>query len=319
MQSILNLGYGITMDAPVFSGSSAGSSPIGTTANTQDFITSEASHLGLFDLHYYGGNACNGNTEAADFLMTEAAINKSTMISRPNNIGTLLSTLHTAGRNNARIGEMNSIACLGQAGVSDTFQSALWFLDEAMSYAQAGVSGINLFSVATTSYYSPFTFGHSGTTPSFTYSLGKINPIYYGMLAESMMLQSNAALLPVTLSTSKNIKAYATKDSANNVRLLLINKEETASGDGSVTLTMSGGGNASLWKLLVTGNNYAASDYTALTTGGDTITLGGQTFKGSTDGSIQGTQSLPTVVPSGSNYTIPLPHTSAVIVKIPLS
>jgi hypothetical protein len=317
--SIVNEGLGIPMDAPVFSGSNTNG--ICTTTNVEDFATNESSHLGLFDLHYYGGNACNGNTEAADYLMTEPALNKSTMVSSPNNLSGILSAMHAASLYNFRIGELNSIACQGQSGVSDTFQSALWFLDEAMNYAQAGASGINVFSIAAASYYSPFVFGHTGTNPSYTYSISRINPLYYGMLTEAIMLQSNAALIPVTLTTSKHIKAYATKDSANNIRLLIINKEETTSGDGNVVLTMTGGGNASLWKLLATGGNtaYAVSDYT--TTGGvpDQITIAGQTFKGSTDGTLQGTASHPTVVPTGSTYTINVPHTSAVIVKIPLS
>ncbi|SNS95895.1 hypothetical protein SAMN05421770_103229 [Granulicella rosea] len=308
---------GIPMDAPVFSG---GSNSFSTTTNINDFINSEQAHLGLFDLHYYAGNHCNGNSVAADYLMTSAAVNSTSMVSRPNNASTWLATLHGVSRSNFRIGEMNSIACQGQAGVSDTFQSALWFLDEAMSYAQHYVSGINLFTIAATSYYSPFQFTHSGTFPNYTYGVSKINPIYYGMIATAMMLQNNAALLPaITPTTSKNIVAYATLDASNNVRILLLNKEETSTGDGNVVITMTGGGNASLWKLLVTGNNYAASDYTNLSGSGDEITLGGLTFKGSTDGTSSGTQSISTVVPSNSVYTIPLNHSSAMVVKIPLS
>ncbi len=308
---------GVPMDAPVFSG---GSNSFSSTTNINDFINSEQAHLGLFNLHYYAGNHCNGNTVAADYLMTAAAVNSTSMVSRPNNASGWLSTLHGVGRSNFRIGEMNSIACQGQAGVSDTFQSALWFLDEAMSYATHYVSGINLFTLAATSYYSPFQFTHAGTFPNYTYGVSKINPIYYGMLAEAMMLQNAAALLPpITPTTTKNIVAYATRDASNNVRILLLNKEETSTGDGNVVITMSGGGNASLWKLLVTGNNYAASDYTNLSGSGDQITLGGLTFKGSTDGTFQGTQSISTVVPSNSVYTIPLNHSSAIVVKIPLS
>jgi len=303
---------GIPMDAPVFSGGSNGFS-----TNINAFITAEEAHLGLFDLHYYAGNHCNGNSVAGDYLMTDAAVNSTAMVSRPDNVSGYLTTLHSVGRSNFRIGEMNSIACQGQEGVSDTFQSALWFLDEAMNYATQYVSGINVFTLAAASYYSPFQFNNSGTYPNYTYTVSRINPIYYGMLTEALVLQDNGALLPVTLSTSYNIKAYATKDSAGNVRLLLINKEETSSGDGNVSVSMSGGGNASLWNLLVTNDDYQASDYTNYSGSGDEVTLAGQTFKGSTDGTLQGTQTLPTVVPSGGVYTIPLPHCSAVIVKIP--
>ena len=40
-----------------------------------------------------------------------------------------------------RVEELNSVACMGQAGVSDTFASALWMLDTLFSMARAGVDG----------------------------------------------------------------------------------------------------------------------------------------------------------------------------------
>jgi len=296
---------GIPMDAPVFAAVSNS-----WASNIDDFITSETAHLALFDLHYYAGNHCNGHSETADYLMTDTAINPSTEYARPNNVAGYLSTLHSAGRSNFRIGEMNSIACQGQSGVSDRFQSALWFMDQAFNYAAEGVSGINVFTLNATSYYSPFQFNTNGAAPNYTWTVKQINPIYYGMIMTAMMLQNSGELISAT-SNQSSLKAWATLDASNTVRTLLINKSEST--DYSVSLNLSGRGTATLWQLTASNNDYTASDYTS----GDQITLGGRTFKGSTDGTWQGTQSLPTVVPNNGVYTITIPHSSAVIIKVP--
>ena len=39
---------------------------------------------------------------------------------------------------------MNSVACGGKAGVSDTFASALWALDALFAVARSGADGVNL-------------------------------------------------------------------------------------------------------------------------------------------------------------------------------
>jgi hypothetical protein len=43
-----------------------------------------------------------------------------------------------------RIDEMNSVACGGKAGVSDTFASALWALDTVFAVARSGADGVNI-------------------------------------------------------------------------------------------------------------------------------------------------------------------------------
>jgi hypothetical protein len=306
---------GVPMAAPVFSGY-----PGGFMNNVDDFITSEHAHLGMLDLHYYGGSHCNGKVTPGDYLLSNEAINHATSTARPNNVAGYIRTLNRVGRSNFRIGEMNSIACGGQDGVSNTFQSALWFLDEAMSYASVGVSGINLFTIqADTAYYSPFRFSHTGQFPSNHYVIAQINPVYYGLLTAAEMLQSKAAMIPATLSTSLNIKAYATEDANGVVRVLLINKEETRSGDGDVILRLTGRGDAVIFDLRATNDDYRVSDYTHYTAD-DKITLAGQTLKvldGPQDGRLHGALKHATVHPRDGMYRVRLPHASAAIVEVP--
>ena len=84
-------------------------------------------------------------------------------------------------------------------------------------------------------------------------------------------------LLPVTLNTSANLKAWATLDPTNgDVNIAIINKDTTAS--GSIQLTVPGYKRGLVKRLL-------APSFSA-TTG---ITIGGQTFDGSQDGKPVGT------------------------------
>lgn len=311
--AIESKGTGVPMAAPVFSGY-----PGGFMKSLDDFIASEHAHLGMLDLHYYGGSHCNGKVVPADYLLSSEAINHPTSTASPDRMGGYIAALNRTGRGNVRIGEMNSVACGGQDGVSNTFQSALWVLDEAMSYAEAGVSGINIFTIANANaYYTPFRFSHTGTFPESQYTISQINPIYYGMLAVDEMLQSKAALLPASLSTSLNIKAYATTDEHGKIRVLLINKEEGQAGDGDVVLHLARHGDAEVSALRATNNDYRVSDYTHYTDD-DKVTLAGQTFKvaGSVqDGVLHGTRERTTVHPKDGVYVVPLPHASAAIVE----
>src|SRR5205807_8152509 len=53
------------------------------------------------------------------------------------------SDLHGAGLP-LRVDEINSVACGGAAGVSNTFASALWALDTMFALVRTGVDGVNV-------------------------------------------------------------------------------------------------------------------------------------------------------------------------------
>ena len=51
-----------------------------------------------------------------------------------------------------RVDELNSVACRGKAGVSDTFASSLWATDALFALARAGVDGVNLHTLPKAAY-----------------------------------------------------------------------------------------------------------------------------------------------------------------------
>jgi hypothetical protein len=298
----------VKLAAPVFS---SGQRESAFMDNLGDFITSEKSTLSMVVIHHYSGTG----TEPADYLLSQLAVcGDRQPMSGPGGEGCPSGTDVRAYVPTAqevalplRIGELNSINNRGQDGVSNSFSSALWAMDISFAYAQAGVSGVNFFTPnnALTHWYSAFDFTHTDDDGGMrTYNVGHINPLYYGMLMFVRAVQNSAALLPIAFTTNSNhnIKAWATIDSGGTIRLLLLNKDLKAS--GNVVVSLSGYGNAIITRL-------TAPSYRS-TTG---LTLGGQTFDGTRDGTLQGTPTWEAVSPAGDVYTIPLPHVGAALVE----
>jgi hypothetical protein len=292
---------GVKLSAPVWAGLSSN-----WMDNLESFISGQASTIAIVTVHHYSGTACNGATEPADYLLTEPAVDGDTQpLTGPVGVPGYLPAAQSAGIP-FRIGELNSINCGGQVGVSNSFSSALWAMDIAFSYANVGVGGVNFFSPGDPNQpnaYTPFDFTSTEGGGGNTYSVRNINPLYYGLLMFAETAQNKAQLLPVSLTTQANIKAWATIDTMHTIRLLLLNKDENASGAISVSLT--GYGQATVSRLM-------APSYSA-TTG---VTLGGQTFDGSTDGTARGTAYSEIAQPAGGVYTVALPAISAALLTI---
>lgn len=190
--------------------------------------------------------------------------------------------------------------------MSNSFSSALWAMDIAFSYANVGVSGVNFFSPGDPNQanaYTPFDFTFTQGSGGNTYAVRNINPLYYGLLMFAQTAQNKAQLLPMSLTTQANIKVWATIDSTQIIRLLLLNKDESAG--GAISLSLAGYGQATVTRLM-------APSYSS-TTG---VTLGGQTFDGSTDGTAQGTAYSEIAQPASGVYTLAMPAISAALVTI---
>jgi hypothetical protein len=180
--------------------------------------------------------------------------------------------------------------------VSDIFASALWAVDTMFEFASVGVDGVNFHGNSST--YALFTFD-----PSRKFTLTSVRPVYYGALLFQQATANAARLLPVAVTTKANLKVWATVDNQGVVHVALINKDKTAQGD--VTISLPGFGAGVLIRL--SAGNYQATHG---------VTIGGQTFDGSTDGTIQGTASEETVTSSGGVYSVTLPPTSAALLTI---
>jgi len=292
---------GVKMEAPVWAGLCSA-----WMDNLESFISSEASTIAVVTVHHYSGTACNGATEPADYLLTEPAVDGDTQpLTGPVGIPPYLPAAQQAGIP-FRIGELNSINCGGQVGVSNSFSSALWAMDIAFSYANIGVSGVNFFSPGDPNQanaYTPFDFTFSEGSGGNSYAVRNINPLYYGLLMFAQAVQNKAQLLPVSLAASANIKVWATIDGTQTIRLLLLNKDDNAS--GAISIALAGYGQATVTRLM-------APSYSS-TTG---VTLGGQTFDGSADGNPEGTAYSEIAQPASGAYLIAMSAVSAALLTI---
>jgi hypothetical protein len=201
-----------------------------------------------------------------------------------------------------RMTELNSVACGGLSGVSDTFASALWATDTLFEMASVGVNGVN-FQNADGSPNNAFDF----TNTSGQFSV-KVNPLYYGAFLFSQATCNQAQILPVdTLTPSPaNLKVWATFEAPDTVHLVVLNKDESKDSNVSIELSKD-----SIFANVI---RLQAPSLDAK----NGITLAGQTFDGTPDGSIQGNYQVTSLCPQGGTYGFSVPAGSAVKLTVRL-
>ncbi|MHB8658101.1 MAG: glycosyl hydrolase family 79 C-terminal domain-containing protein [Solirubrobacteraceae bacterium] len=193
-----------------------------------------------------------------------------------------------------RLDELNSAACTGRSGVSDTFASALWVLDTLFNLSAVGVDGINLHTLPGAAY-EPFAFTHGAGGWH-----ASVRPIYYGLLMFSQAFPSGAQLLGVS-APSGPVKVWATTD-AGRVRVVMINKDPN---------------NAALLRLQLPGVQSGAT-VQALSAPGLAST-GGVSYAGASFGTSTNTGRLPghpraaLVHPLLGYYQVTVPSGSALL------
>jgi hypothetical protein len=200
-----------------------------------------------------------------------------------------------------RMGEMNSISSGGILGISNTFQTSLWSVDIMFNYLVNGIDGVN-WHIAVGLPYDPFDFKTKTTNGITAFTLTDVNPEYYGLLAFAQMAGRGAQLLPVTPISDSNVSIWATVDNTSTAHVIVINKDEAAT--GNVVINLPG---------YTTGTvRYLSAPSYSSTNG---VTLGGQTFDGTPDGTIQGTLVTSTITGENGVFTLSnMPITTAALI-----
>ena len=278
-------------------------------ARALEFITRFQSRLGTYSMSRYPLSDCTDNPAALRFpsipnVLKDWASEGQAVALEPNVIAAHNASLPFY------IVEDNSASCGGTEGVSDTFASALWFIDSAFAYANRGVDKL-FVSSSSSEHYSPFLFdgnpSDSGLDP-ITYT-PEVFPIYYGMLFFAEAVGEGCSLREIDVKSPEgvNTKAWATIDDEGSVRVILLNKDLNES--GNVRIYVPG--------------SHAEASLTRLTAPFDDATsgvlLGGQTFDGSLDGVALGTRAEETIVPNSNGiYTVFLDRGSAALLTLPI-
>ncbi len=197
-----------------------------------------------------------------------------------------------------RVDELNSVACRGKAGVSNTFASALWVTDALFALVHVGVDGIDMHTLPDAAY-ELFAFRHSGGRWQ-----AAVRPVYYGLELFAQATPAGARL--VTLGRrgrAPGLSAWATRAPDGTVRVVVVNKDP--SGDRTVAIRVPGAVHGSIERLLAPG--------VSAQTG---ITLGGRSFGGQTaTGSLGPAHTQPLTAAQG-RFKLSVPRGSAALVTV---
>jgi hypothetical protein len=196
-----------------------------------------------------------------------------------------------------RVDEINSVACSGIHGVSDTFASALWMLDTLFELANVGVDGVNVHTLPG-SRYELFTFTHDSAGWH-----AQVHPDYYGMLMFAQAAPPGSRLLPIGGVPDGPLKVWATLAPDGTERVVLIN--EDPSNPQSLALKAPG---ASATVSQLTAPSVDATN---------SVTLGGQTFGDVSDtGVLAGQVQTTSIYPFLGLYSLTVPAGSAMMLTL---
>jgi hypothetical protein len=259
------------------------------------------SQVRMLTTHAYGLNNCD--KDPSDPLYPTVDHLLSLTASRGLLDG-MVSSIALAHRDAAtlRIDEMGSITCNGKPGVSDTFASALWGMDALFAAARAGVDGVNLHSFPK-SDNGLFDFTYSASARRWT---AAIHPLYDGALMFAQAAPAGSRLLHFSDGATHQLRAWATRGTDHQVRILLIN--DATSGSTLVHVRAPDGYGQSIGTVERLRAPSAAAT-------GD-VTLGGHRFSQTLTGSAP-TPELQSLRPRGGVETIGLPAASAALVTLP--
>ena len=202
---------------------------------------------------------------------------------------------HSHGRE-LRVDELNSVACRGKAGVSDTFAAGLWVLDALFGLARTGVDGVNLHTLPRAAYQL-FKFSHAGG-----HWRASVPPVYYGLDMFARAAPPGSRLLKIGRpARGPQLSIWATRAPDGQVQAVLINKGPQSQ---VVTLRPPAGTTAPATVLRMQAPSVHARRG---------VTIGGASFGAETSTGVlppSHTQSLP---PSRGAYTLSVPRASAAL------
>jgi hypothetical protein len=200
-----------------------------------------------------------------------------------------------------RVDELNSVACRGKTGVSDTFASALWATDALFALARAGVDGVNIHTLPDAAY-ELFRFNHHGGRWN-----GTVRPVYYGLQLFAQAAPAGARLLTVTRGgNGTGLSVWATRAPDRSVRVVLVNKDRRRSQTVRVGLPPGGAGAATVERMLAPGVSARRG-----------VTLGGRTYGASTTTGRLATPQAAEVAATSGAVTLSVPHGSAALLTVP--
>lgn len=199
-----------------------------------------------------------------------------------------------------RVDELNSVACRGKEGVSDTFASALWVTDALFSLARVGVDGINMHTLPD-SAYELFAFSRRGGRWH-----GQVRPVYYGLQLFAQAAPPGARLLNLARRTTDGtLSTWATQTPDRTVRVVLINKSPSDGRSVTIRLPPGSASTATVERMRAP---------SVQSTSG--VTLGGRSYGAATYSGRLPAPLVTRVQAARGKVTLSVPRASAALVTI---
>ena len=202
----------------------------GSWVNTVSDLLRRNPRLTTMTVHRYPLRNCYVPPSSPQYPTISHLLSSYATVTLADSLKRWIALAHAQGRR-LRLDELNSVACRGKAGVSDTFASALWVTDALFSLARAGVNGVNLHTLPDTAYE---LFAFSRRDGRWE---AEVRPVYYGLQLFAQAAPPGARLLAVSRrGADSGLSVWATRAADHRVRVVVINKDQTQ--DKTVTLRL---------------------------------------------------------------------------------
>jgi hypothetical protein len=252
--------------------------------------------LGLVTVHRYPLRGCHVATTSPAYPTVPNLLSDYAQSGLAQGVAPYVAAAHAQGLQ-FRVDEMNSVACAGSHGVSDTFASALWILDTLFEMDNVGVDGVNVHTLPG-ARYELFSFTHTGASWQ-----ADVHPEYYGMLMFAQAAPPGSRLIPIGGLPDGSLKMWATLAPDGTVRVVLIN--EDPSNPQSVVF-QAPGSSATVEQLTAASVNATSG-----------VALGGQTFGDeTTTGVLTGQAQTSTIYSLLGLYSLTVPPGSATMLTL---
>jgi hypothetical protein len=252
------------------------------------FITGEH-RVSLITIHRYPLVHCSGGGRVS----IPELLSPASSLGLAEGVGPYVKLAHAA-RDRLRVDELNSVSCGGEAGVSDTFASALWALNTLFEMARVGVDGVNFHSNPA-SISRLFTIVRSGPGWQAT-----VHPEYYGLLAFALAAPAGSHLLRLSQPSAPGLHVWATRTASGEEHVVLIND---TSRHQTIDIQVPGSGRISQLVLRAPGLGATHG-----------VTLGGQSFgSATTTGLFPGALRWARTTSSSRVLRVEVPPASAVL------